>query len=247
MILELDTSRTTPTEARALLALVVTLFPEVMDDADVGLPPRGPADAAADNGYSLGPLNPVGTVAEDDDATPAADVPAGAVDKDGLPWDARIHAASKAVTGDGKWRKRRNLDDATYDAVVAELRGAAPVPTPPAASAPSVPAPVPSSPPLPPAQDAAPAPSPIAIQAENSAPAPAPQPAPVGGEAPDMNAFAAIMKKVSVYQAEGKLTPQEVNETLAQCGLSNPRELVTSSMGRMTFEALIDTIVSGRE
>jgi hypothetical protein len=54
------------------------------------------------------------------------------VDKTGLPWDERIHAGTKDTNGDGSWRKRRGVDDATVAAVTAELRGDAPLPPEPA-------------------------------------------------------------------------------------------------------------------
>lgn len=75
-----------------------------------------------------------------------------ATDKNGLPWDERIHAGTKALNGDGTWKKRRGVDDATVAAVTAELTGAAPAPTPEPIPAPQpeptpapTPAPVPST------------------------------------------------------------------------------------------------------
>lgn len=75
-----------------------------------------------------------------------------ATDKNGLPWDERIHAGTKALNADGTWKKRRGVDDATVAAVTAELTGAAPAPTPEPTPAPQpeptpapTPAPVPST------------------------------------------------------------------------------------------------------
>ncbi|WPH65957.1 hypothetical protein Mulvp2_10 [Enterobacter phage Mulvp2] len=77
-----------------------------------------------------------------------------ATDKNGLPWDERIHAGTKALNGDGTWKKRRGVDDATVAAVTAELTGAAPQPEPtpvpqpdptPAPTPEPTPAPVPST------------------------------------------------------------------------------------------------------
>lgn len=48
----------------------------------------------------------------------------GEIDAEGLPWDARIHAGSKKKKADGTWTKRRNLDDAEYQAVKNELLSA---------------------------------------------------------------------------------------------------------------------------
>ncbi len=71
-----------------------------------------------------------------------------ATDKNGLPWDERIHAGTKALNGDGTWKKRRGVDDATVAAVTAELTGATPAPTPDPQPEPTpapTPAPVPST------------------------------------------------------------------------------------------------------
>lgn len=82
---------------------------------------------------------------------PTNDTPP-ATDKNGLPWDERIHAGTKALNADGTWKKRRGVDDATVAVVTAELTGAAPQPEPTPAPTPTpqpetapTPAPVPST------------------------------------------------------------------------------------------------------
>lgn len=42
-------------------------------------------------------------------------------DKNGLPWDERIHSSSRAINADGTWRYRKNVPDETKQAVEAEL------------------------------------------------------------------------------------------------------------------------------
>lgn len=86
---------------------------------------------------------------EPQDDEPTNDAPP-ASDKNGLPWDERIHAGTKALNGDGTWKKRRGVDDATIAAVTAELTGADPQPEPTPAPQPEptpapTPAPVPST------------------------------------------------------------------------------------------------------
>lgn len=88
---------------------------------------------------------------EPQDDEPTNDAPP-ATDKNGLPWDERIHAGTKALNADGTWKKRRGVDDATVAAVTAELTGAATAPTPapqpeptPAPTPEPTPAPVPST------------------------------------------------------------------------------------------------------
>lgn len=79
-------------------------------------------------------------------ATPQAPINQGnAVDKDGIPWDVRIHSEGKTFIADGTWRKKKGVSPAVYDQVVAELRGVpgaapAPVPTPAQTAAPVPPA-----------------------------------------------------------------------------------------------------------
>lgn len=47
----------------------------------------------------------------------------GQVDKDGFPWDARIHSGNKEMTGKGVWRKKRGVTDQEVTDVENELRG----------------------------------------------------------------------------------------------------------------------------
>lgn len=64
------------------------------------------------------------------------------LDKEGLPWDQRIHAGSKAINADGTWRVKRNTDPAYVDQIKAELQAAmaAPAPAPEAPQPPVPPA-----------------------------------------------------------------------------------------------------------
>lgn len=88
--------------------------------------------------------------------SPVPPAPAGTsvvLDKDGLPWDSRIHASSHAMNADGTWRLKRGLAKDHLDKVTAELQqvmsapaaGPQLVPPPPAA---------PVAPPPPPANEA---------------------------------------------------------------------------------------------
>lgn len=42
-------------------------------------------------------------------------------DKEGLPWDERIHSSSHKLTSQGVWARRRNITDEVYNTVKAEL------------------------------------------------------------------------------------------------------------------------------
>jgi len=69
----------------------------------------------------------------------ALTAPAPTVDKDGLPWDARIHSSSKALNADGRWRAKKGLNDgAMVSAVQAELRALMAIPVPPTMPEPPV-------------------------------------------------------------------------------------------------------------
>lgn len=52
----------------------------------------------------------------------AADIANAQRDKNGLPWDERIHSGSKTINADGTWKKRKGVSDTIVDAVTAELR-----------------------------------------------------------------------------------------------------------------------------
>lgn len=76
---------------------------------------------------------PPGAVEPTAAPTTTSPAPAGSLDKNGLPWDGRIHASSKAKVADGSWRTKRGVDPALVTQVEAELRGAlAAAPLPPA-------------------------------------------------------------------------------------------------------------------
>lgn len=44
------------------------------------------------------------------------------LDADGLPWDDQIHSSNKKQNADGRWQRRRGVQDSVYDARVAVLR-----------------------------------------------------------------------------------------------------------------------------
>jgi len=77
------------------------------------------------------------------DCTEPAPAPAPEVevDRDGTPWDARIHSSGKSLMKNGLWTKKRGVSKETYDQVIAEITGAeskdvVPSPPPPADVAP---------------------------------------------------------------------------------------------------------------
>lgn len=89
---------------------------------------------------------------ESEPETPAdtTQAPANSVDldADGLPWDERIHSASKTkLKKTEQWKKKRGVDDATVEAVEAELRAVMAIPAgTPAAETPTSAPPPPAAP-----------------------------------------------------------------------------------------------------
>lgn len=63
-------------------------------------------------------------------AVPSAPSPVD-LDKNGIPWDERIHSSSRAKIADGSWKLKRGVDANLATEVKAELGGLTPVATPP--------------------------------------------------------------------------------------------------------------------
>lgn len=157
--------------------------------------------------------------------------PSGAVelDADGLPWDARIHSGpvdKRPKNGDGRWRRKPRVDDATVHAVTAELRQVmgAPAPVPTQAAPPP---PVPTAPP---------APDPVTAAPTGAPPAPPPTPAAAVTESgPDVATpaasgppatFADLMRVVTGLQTAGKLTIEDTNAIAVGLGLTGLRDVL---------------------
>lgn len=143
-----------------------------------------------------------------------------ATDKNGLPWDERIHAGTKALNADGTWKKRRGVDDATVAAVTAELMNikgeAQNLPDPVAVNVPeSVPTP---------------------------APAPAPTPEPTPAPVPSTNRIQDFQQIVQELQKAGtaaaadympKFHGQIVQTLLKLSGVATVPEATTEQMQKM--------------
>jgi hypothetical protein len=154
------------------------------------------------------PTPPAATIAPTAATAPIAAPVAGLeLDVHGLPWDARIHAdAGKGKPhpkiGDGSWRKKRGVEDATVAAVEAELRAAM------GASAPSVPS-VP-----PPGPSALPPPPPVVV--------PVP---PVPGVAP--NTFATLISRIAPTMTKTPGAHEIIATILKPYGLGAIGQLAT--------------------
>ena len=147
-----------------------------------------------------------------------------AYDKNGLPWDARIHSSNHKLTDKGVWQRRRGITDIEFERVKNELLGVqAPVvaPTAPVISEPT--SPVAQVQP----QVIAPTPlvtpdiyAPVAQVAQPMAPvapvAPVAQPTPVAPTTPDANVlFQTMFEKVKQGMASGTFKANDVQALVA--------------------------------
>lgn len=104
------------------------------------------------------------TAANDDDAT----APTVELDKNGIPWDERIHAGTKRKNADGTWSLKKGVDKDLAAQIIAEYQVAAPTTTT-VLAAPAAPA-KPGVPPAPPAAPAKPGVPPAPPKAEDAGP-----------------------------------------------------------------------------
>lgn len=174
------------------------------------------------------------------------------LDKTGLPWDARIHAESKAKIADGTWRKKRGGDPALVTQVEAELRqvmGAAPaVPLAPVASIPAPQAATVTMPTAGVASSAVAVPAPpTAPVAPVAPPPPAPSAPPVGSVPQDARAqFVGLVGRASAAIQAGKVTQAEITQCCAAAGvpalplLANRLDLVAQ------VAAQVDAMIAAR-
>lgn len=156
------------------------------------------------------------------------------LDKNGLPWDERIHAGTKTKLKSGEWKAKKQVDPALVAQVEAELRarvaagnapaGVAAVPTAPIAAIPAI-----ANPATPPASD------PAAVfggAAPGVPPAPAiPTAPPVAPLAPaatvapsasaDPTTFEQLMPRITAAVTAGIMPPTAVGAACAAHGVAS--------------------------
>ncbi len=177
-------------------------------------PPPPPAPLNSDAASSSAPPPP---------AAPPADAPK--LDKQGIPWDARIHSETKGLNkSDGNWRNKRGVDKDLLEKVTAELKAqyatAAAPPTVASSSAPAAPPPPAGEqmnlqvPPPPPAAP----PPPVSLPPGNGGMGAPPAPPPPGlstGAGQGGLDFRTLMQRI----VAAKKTPDEVRAAAASVGL----------------------------
>lgn len=149
-----------------------------------------------------------------DDEGPAA-TNAPATDKNGVAWDARYHASSKALNADGTWRSRKNMSDEEKAAAEAYNKGG--VAEQPASRAEMV-------------NEVGQVPEPVAAP---SLPAAAPAPTMPGlpmPAAPAAPAPVSYEEVVAAYTAAVAKNPSlDVAGLYAQAGVTDPNTLTTDA------------------
>lgn len=125
------------------------------------------------------------------DATPIS------VDKNGFPWDARIHTSSRATNADGTWRYKRGADKAVIAQVEGELRQLAAIPATPS--------------------NVVTLPAPVAVPAP---PAPAAVIVPAPPAADPKKAYVDLIEMASKAIGEGKLTTDQLTSAAVAAGLT---------------------------
>ncbi len=128
-----------PEDAEALVQFTDAVTCLTQEPAD------GPIPQAT---VAQGPATPAEPAQEAPAAEPASTAQATDVDIEGIPWDPRIHAASKAKTKTGHWRKKKGVAKEYYEGVLAELKSktATTPATPATPTTPAEPAQAPAAP-----------------------------------------------------------------------------------------------------
>lgn len=226
----------TPLPPDAPSFAAVDLFPTVPAVPTASVPPVPPV-----------PQPPAATVppAPPAPSAPAAPANHADLDKNGLPWDERIHAGTKAKNADGSWRSRRGLnDEGLVKRVEAELRqlvannatSAAPLASTASGATPASPAPA-VAPPVPPVPAPAAAtanvpPPPVTPAGPSAVPAP---PVPVGVIPPAPSAatpastpvppidFAKLLDMMTKAIASQRLTEDQVDVELQAEGIDKTK------------------------
>ena len=95
-----------PDDVTRVMAIIAVPDPDLTAPAVVG-----------DPGTTTAPSE-----SADDDDTPATE--GVELDKNGIPWDERIHAGTKTKTAKGVWKRKKGVDDDTFNSVTTQLKAA---------------------------------------------------------------------------------------------------------------------------
>lgn len=155
---------------------------------------------------TVAPVPPVPAAASTPAPPVASPAPAATVDKNGLPWDERIHSSSRAMNADGSWRAKRGVQGALVAQVEAELRAQTPVPAAPVTTAPTPPVPA-------------------APGVNHTVPAP-----PAGEE---KLTFQTAVARIGPKLRDGTITPEKFLEAMAPFGFTQLHQLNNQPHGTL--------------
>jgi hypothetical protein len=163
--------------------------------------PKGAAAAAAGSQGQTAVTQQDGAAANTTAGDAAQHVEGVTLDKAGLPWDVRIHAATKTTKADETWKRKVRVSDELVQSVETELRAAlAATPPPPEAD-------------------------PSAALAGASTGDEVPPPPADGPEKDSPTTFPQLLPLVSAAKANGTITDDEIAVAVAAVGLTKFGEL----------------------
>jgi len=175
---------------------------------------------------------PVSVISSQTAVTVTAVSPTGViVDKEGLPWDARIHSSAKTFNADGTWRARRGLPDGYVPQIEAELKKLMAIPSPQSADGALA-----STPSAAPVQSAA---------VQSSAANIPPPPLPPATASPAIQPYLNLMNKVSSALAGGRISQPQLQKVCDAVGLPNFVSLGTRLDLVPVVAPMIDGILAG--
>lgn len=169
-------------------------------------------------------------------------VQAEGLDAAGLPWDARIHASSKAKTVDGYWRARRGVDESLVSQVEAELKGKSAIVETAPSAVPQVVTPPPPAPTVHVEMPSQPVSAPI-MQTPVATPTYENVTVPSGGK--PAHSFATfktnIIMIITALLTEGKITKEYLDQICAHYGISGIWEITKNDQNALElFEGFVN-------
>jgi hypothetical protein len=220
------------TEQREAIAAFIVKFPRNINEKAVIIPSFTVSDEdeeqspetvfSAVTSTHAAPVLMVPTVIHDSGTSSTI---TSTLDKNGIPWDERIHASSRVKIADGSWRTKRGVDETLVAQVTNELKALMGIPAPPVAAViPAPPAPI--------------ADTPAAVVAAVPPPPPV---APV-----ERSAFVALIGKASALIGAKKLTQEELTSAVVAAGVPS-LPLLANRLDLVPFVTdTIDAMVAAR-
>lgn len=158
------------------------------------------------------------------------------LDTTGIPWDARIHVSTKSTNKNGSWKKLRNIDDAKFAEISAQLKAvmAAPVPAVVAAFGEPTPGPLTIA-----ADNVDTGSVALAVDDASKVAPPPPATEAVAAPAVGMTEFARVMRMVAAKQTAGTVSTEMVAQICGQLGLTGVRDLGSRPDMIPAFEAML--------